>query len=119
MSRALGPAETRGQVLESITTATAVKPQRDTPIGLVNFVAFFSRMLPGVFSFTHTPSAPGPGSTSSAIIRYPVAIIAVALCGLGAMFGALSARSFGGVVLGCAIVFSAAWIVQKITGGVA
>ena len=45
-----------------------------------------------------------------------IAIIAVALCGLGAMFGALSARAFGGVVLGCAIVFSAAWVVQKITG---
>ena len=45
-----------------------------------------------------------------------IAIIAVALCGLGAMFGALSARAFGGVVLGCAMVFSAAWIVGKITG---
>lgn len=44
-----------------------------------------------------------------------IAIIAVALCGLGAMFGALSARAFGGVVLGCAIVFSSAWIVQQIT----
>ena len=51
------------------------------------------------------------GTTGQAI-----AIIAVALCGLGAMFGALSARAFGGVVLGCAIVFSSAWIVQKITG---
>jgi type IV secretory pathway VirB2 component (pilin) len=46
-----------------------------------------------------------------------IAVIAVAVCGLGAMFGALSARAFGGVVLGCAIVFSAAWIVGKITGG--
>lgn len=45
-----------------------------------------------------------------------IAIIAVALCGLGAMFGALSARAFGGVVLGCAMVFSSAWIVGKITG---
>ena len=52
------------------------------------------------------------GTTGQAI-----AIIAVALCGLGAMFGALSARAFGGVVLGCAIVFSSAWIVQKITTG--
>ena len=51
------------------------------------------------------------GTTGQAI-----AIIAVAVCGLGAMFGALSARAFGGVVLGCAIVFSSAWIVQKITG---
>ncbi|RFA22642.1 ArnT family glycosyltransferase [Subtercola boreus] len=66
-------------IIVFLTTATAVKPQRDTPIALVNFVAFFSRMLPGVLSFTHTPSAPGPGSTSSAIVRYPVAIIAVAL----------------------------------------
>ncbi len=46
-----------------------------------------------------------------------IAIIAVAVCGLGAMFGALSARAFGGVVLGCAMVFSAAWIVGKINGG--
>lgn len=45
-----------------------------------------------------------------------IAIIAVALCGAGAMFGALSARTFGGVVLGCAIMFSAAWVVGKITG---
>lgn len=52
------------------------------------------------------------GTTGQAI-----AIIAVAVCGLGAMFGALSARAFGGVVLGCGIVFSAAWIVGKITGG--
>jgi type IV secretory pathway VirB2 component (pilin) len=51
------------------------------------------------------------GTTGQAI-----AIIAVAICGIGAMFGAISARAFGGVVLGCAIVFSAAWIVGKITG---
>ena len=51
------------------------------------------------------------GTTGQAL-----AIIAVAVCGVGAMFGALSARAFGGVVLGCAIVFSAAWIVNKITG---
>jgi type IV secretory pathway VirB2 component (pilin) len=46
-----------------------------------------------------------------------IAVIAVALTGLGAMFGAISARNFGFVVLGCAIVFSAAWIVGQITGG--
>ena len=51
------------------------------------------------------------GTTGQAL-----AIIAVAVCGVGAMFGALSARAFGGVILGCAIVFSAAWIVGKITG---
>lgn len=54
------------------------------------------------------------GTTGTAL-----AIIAVALCGIGAMFGALSMRAFGGVVLGCAIVFSAAWIVGKITGNAA
>lgn len=46
-----------------------------------------------------------------------IAVIAVALTGMGAMFGAVSARNFGFVVLGCAIVFSAAWIVGQITGG--
>ncbi len=46
-----------------------------------------------------------------------IAVIAVALTGIGAMFGAFSVRAFGGVVLGCAIVFSAAWIVGQITGG--
>ena len=45
-----------------------------------------------------------------------IAVIAVALTGVGAMFGAFSVRAFGGVVLGCAIVFSAAWIVGQITG---
>lgn len=45
-----------------------------------------------------------------------LAVIAVALSGIGAMFGAMSARAFGGVILGCAIVFSAAWVVGKITG---
>lgn len=46
-----------------------------------------------------------------------IAVIAVALTGIGSMFGAVSARNFGLVVLGCAIVFSAAWIVGQITGG--
>lgn len=46
-----------------------------------------------------------------------LAVIAVALSGIGAMFGAMSFRAFGGVILGCAIVFSAAWVVGKITGG--
>jgi len=48
-----------------------------------------------------------------------IAVIAVALTGVGAMFGAFSIRAFGGVVLGCAIVFSAAWIVGQITGSAA
>lgn len=45
-----------------------------------------------------------------------IAVIAIALSGVGAMLGAFSIRAFGGVVLGCAIVFSAAWIVSQITG---
>ena len=44
-------------------------------------------------------------------------MIAVAISGIGTMFGAMSFRTLGGVVLGCAIVFSAAWIVSQITGG--
>ena len=46
-----------------------------------------------------------------------LAVIAVAISGIGTMFGAMSFRTLGGVVLGCAIVFSAAWIVSQITGG--
>ena len=45
-----------------------------------------------------------------------IAVIAIALSGVGAMLGAFSIRAFGGTVLGCAIVFSAAWIVGQITG---
>ena len=45
-----------------------------------------------------------------------IAVIAIALTGVGAMLGAFSIRAFGGTVLGCAIVFSAAWIVGQITG---
>ncbi|NPD69606.1 TrbC/VirB2 family protein (plasmid) [Lichenicola cladoniae] len=45
-----------------------------------------------------------------------IAVIAIALAGVGAMLGAFSIRAFGGTVLGCAIVFSAAWIVGQITG---
>ncbi len=48
-----------------------------------------------------------------------IAVIAIALSGVGAMLGAFSIRAFGGVVLGCAIVFSAAWIVGQITGSAA
>ncbi|NPD70359.1 TrbC/VirB2 family protein (plasmid) [Lichenicola cladoniae] len=45
-----------------------------------------------------------------------IAVIAIALSGVGAMLGTFSLRTFGGVVLGCAIVFSSAWIVGQITG---
>ena len=46
-----------------------------------------------------------------------LAVIAVAIAGIGTMFGAMSFRTLGSVVLGCAIVFSDAWIVGQITGG--
>lgn len=48
-----------------------------------------------------------------------IAVIAIALTGFGALFGAFSVRAFAGTVLGCAIIFSAAWIVGQITGSAA
>ncbi len=46
-----------------------------------------------------------------------LAVIAVGLCGVATMFGSISARTFGGVVLGVAISFSSAWVVGTINGG--
>ncbi|MGG5889479.1 TrbC/VirB2 family protein [Falsiroseomonas sp. HC035] len=46
-----------------------------------------------------------------------IAVIAIAISGVAWMMGAASPRSFFGTVAGVAIVFSAAWIVQQITGG--
>lgn len=48
-----------------------------------------------------------------------LAVIAIALCGVSTMFGAMSMRNAGFGVLGIAILFSAAWIVAQITGGAA
>lgn len=75
---------------------------------------------------THPAAAQTAGGTGSLTTFLPnvanlitgtagqaIAVIAVALTGMGAMFGAVSARNFGFVVLGCAIVFSAAWIVGQ------
>ena len=45
-----------------------------------------------------------------------IAVIAVGLCGVATMFGAMSARALGSVVVGVAILFSAAWVVTTITG---
>lgn len=45
-----------------------------------------------------------------------IAVLAVGLCGVATMFGAISARTLGGVVVGVAILFSSAWVVQTITG---
>lgn len=46
-----------------------------------------------------------------------IAVLAIALGGIGWMMGAASPRAFFGTVAGVAIVFSSAWIVQQITGG--
>lgn len=46
-----------------------------------------------------------------------LAVIAVAIGGIGMMFGAMSISTLGRIILGCAIVFSAAWIVGQLTGG--
>lgn len=108
--------EATGRRLE----AFAAKPSNVAPV-LVAAVLLLS-MHPAV-----AQTAGGTGSLDSFLNNVvnlitgttgqAIAIIAVALCGLGAMFGALSARAFGGVVFGCAMMFSAAWIVGKITGG--
>lgn len=48
-----------------------------------------------------------------------IAIIAVVLLGFSVMFGLLDIRRAGVVILGIVVVFSAAWVVGQITGGVA
>lgn len=45
-----------------------------------------------------------------------LAVIAIAISGIMAAFGATSWRFFGQVVLGVMILFSAAWIVDQIAG---
>jgi len=46
-----------------------------------------------------------------------IAIIAVVLLGFSVMFGLLDIRRAGVVILGIVVVFSAAWVVGRITGG--
>lgn len=45
-----------------------------------------------------------------------IAIIAIAISGILAAFGATSWRFFGQVILGVMILFSAAWIVDQMIG---
>ena len=45
-----------------------------------------------------------------------IAVIAIALVGIAWMFGAASARTAGGVIVGVILVFSASWIVDQIVG---
>jgi type IV secretory pathway VirB2 component (pilin) len=46
-----------------------------------------------------------------------IAIIAVALCGLGWMFGFLDLRRTGTLIVGIAVVFAASEIVGTLSGG--
>ncbi len=46
-----------------------------------------------------------------------IAVIAIVGTGIAWMFGAASVRTLGTVILGCILIFSAAWIVDQITGG--
>ena len=45
-----------------------------------------------------------------------IAVLAIALVGIGWALGAVSPRTFLGTVAGIAILFSAGWIVGQITG---
>lgn len=43
-----------------------------------------------------------------------LAVIAVAIAGVAALFGAISIRALGGVVVGVLLIFSSGWIVEQI-----
>ena len=45
-----------------------------------------------------------------------IAVIAICIVGIGALMGALSLRTAGGVLLGVMLIFSSAWIVTQIVG---
>ncbi|MBP2307505.1 Type IV secretory pathway AvhB2 protein [Azospirillum melinis] len=45
-----------------------------------------------------------------------IAVIAICILGIGAVMGALSLRTAGGVLLGIMLIFSSAWIVTQIVG---
>jgi len=45
-----------------------------------------------------------------------IAVVAIAIIGLSMAFGGFDMRRGGMSILGIAIIFSAAWIVQQITG---
>jgi type IV secretory pathway VirB2 component (pilin) len=47
-----------------------------------------------------------------------IAVLGICVVGIGALMGALSMRTAGAVVLGVMLVFSSAWIVDQIVGGV-
>jgi len=45
-----------------------------------------------------------------------IAVLAICIVGVGALMGALSMRTAGGVILGVLLIFSSAWIVDQIIG---
>lgn len=47
-----------------------------------------------------------------------LSIIAVCIVGVGALMGSFSLRQAGGVIFGVMLVFSSAWLIQQIIGGV-
>ncbi|WP_307354588.1 TrbC/VirB2 family protein [Azospirillum picis] len=45
-----------------------------------------------------------------------LAVLAICVVGVGALLGALSMRTVGGVLLGVLLIFSSAWLVDQIIG---
>jgi hypothetical protein len=82
------------------TTDSAAKPQRELPITVTNYIAFFSRMLPGAFSVDATAG------------RYAIAIASVLLLALLAVLCVLR-RSWW---LGALLVGTGAVVVVVVLG---
>lgn len=55
-------------------------------------------------------------STLTGTIATPLAVIAVIILGIGAMFGYFDMRKAGMIILGIVLIFSAAWIVDRVKG---
>jgi type IV secretory pathway VirB2 component (pilin) len=95
----------------------------------VNAVACFA--VVGAMLLTATPAAAqssGGGGDITSFLQNLVnlitgtagkliAILAIAVTGILKMIGVASMRTLATVVFGCMLVFSAAWIVDQITGG--
>ena len=45
-----------------------------------------------------------------------LAVLAICVVGVGALLGALSMRTVGGVLLGVMLIFSSAWLIDQIIG---
>ena len=55
-------------------------------------------------------------NTLTGTLGQAIAVVAIAIVGLSMAFGGFDMRRGGMSILGIAIIFSAAWIVQQITG---